>query len=78
MEILRHPPVIHSISASRTIIYPTQFIDIEANVSDEDEEDTISFLWESMCEGHFVNMYNNPTQWYAPEYPDTCTTTLTV
>lgn len=77
VEIVRHAPVIHSIILSRTIIYPNEFIDVKADVSDEDKGDQLSYLWESTC-GHFNNIHNNPTQWQAPDYPDTCTITLTV
>jgi len=78
LEILRHSPVIHSINLSRTTIYPEQYIDIEAVVTDEDKNDELTFLWESTCEGHFVHIHNNPTQWYAPENPDTCIISITV
>ena len=76
-EIVRHSPVIKSISSSRTITFPKEFIDIGADVSDKDEEDELTYLWQSTC-GRFVNIHNNPTQWQSPDYPDSCIITLTV
>ena len=77
IEIIRHAPIIHSINLSRTILFPDEFIIVEADVTDEDEGDELSYLWQS-TNGQFVEIHNNPTHWYAPDYPDTCTLTLTV
>ena len=77
VEIVRHPPVIHAINLSRTIIYPKESIDIEADVTDEDQADKLSYLWQATS-GHFVNQHSNPTQWYAPDQPDSCMISLTV
>ena len=76
-RIVKHAPVIHAIHLSRTIVNPNEYVNIEAHVTDEDKGDKLSFLWQC-SNGHFNNTKNNPTQWFAPDSPDTCTILLTV
>ena len=76
-EIIRHAPEIHGIFFSRSAIYPNEFVDVTANVTDEDKGDKLTYNWQTTC-GHFNNTINNPTQWFAPSYPATCTISLTV
>jgi len=64
-EIVRHEPVIHSISPERSVVYISETITITASVSDEDDEDQLSYKW-SASGGSFVSDRNNPTQWQSP------------
>ena len=76
-EIVRHAPVIKRINVSRTMVYPNEFVDIDADVYDEDNGEDLTYLWQSTS-GRFVNVRNNPTQWQAPGQPDSCIILLTV
>jgi len=76
-QIVRHKPVIHSISAARAIIFVAETVEVQASVSDEDENDELRFNW-SATGGTFINTFNNPTQWRAPNAIGTFTLTLSV
>lgn len=64
-QIIRHEPVIHSITPQRTVVYVNDAVEIKAEVSDADEKDELRFQW-SATGGSFVSEKNNPTQWKAP------------
>jgi len=76
VSVVKHKPVIHSITLSRTRIYVDEFITIQADVTDKDG-DELGFTW-SADGGTFINPKNNPTQWHAKADPGTYTINLSV
>lgn len=76
-EIVRHEPVIQSITPERSIIYTNDTIKIQASVSDEDQDDKLTYAW-SATGGSFISETNNPTQWHSPDNSGDYIITLTV
>ena len=76
VSVVKHKPVIRSITLSRTQIYVDEFITVQADVADEDK-DELSYTW-SADGGIFINPKNNPTQWHAKTEPGTYTINLSV
>lgn len=74
-KIIRHKPVIQSITLQKSSLYPRETIIVTASVSDDDETDELKFKWESTC-GSFISEINNPTSWQAPGQAGTCSITL--
>ena len=77
VKVVQHEPVIESITASRTLVYPKEFVTIVAKVTDKDKNDKLDFKW-TATGGKLTNENNNPTQWHAPDSPGTFTITLSV
>lgn len=77
VSVTKHEPVIRSLDLSRTLLYVEEFITVQADVRDEDSGDRLTYQWEATG-GLFTNPNNNPTQWHAPDTPNTYTITLKV
>jgi hypothetical protein len=77
VAVTLHVPVIHSLSVDRSQIYVQEFVTLQAEVTDQDKGDQLTFQW-SATGGTFTNPANNPTQWHAPTIPDSYTLILIV